>query len=64
MPRQEDPKSQPPAAPESAAQHVADAHHLLKSLREKVGSHPELDEAIRKLEHVLDNLTLNSGGLL
>lgn len=64
MPSQEDPQSRPPSSPESAAQHVADAHGLLKNLREKVGSHPELDEAIRKLEHALDSLTLNSGGLL
>ena len=64
MQNQNDSQSPPPTSPESATQHIAEARNLLKNLREKVGSHPELDEAIRRLEHVLDNLTLTSGGLL
>jgi predicted translin family RNA/ssDNA-binding protein len=35
---------------EPATQHVTDAHHLLKMLRDKIDQHPELDEAIEKLE--------------
>jgi hypothetical protein len=48
----------------NAAEHVADAHQILKSLRGKVGQHPELDEAIMKLELALSALTLQTGGLL
>jgi hypothetical protein len=43
---------------------VAEAHHLLKLLRERVGDHPELEEALTKLEIALSALTVNSGGLL
>jgi hypothetical protein len=48
------------------AQHVAHAHQLLKSLSEKFGleKHPELQEAITKLELALNQLTLNTGGML
>ncbi len=47
-----------------AAEQVADAHQLLKSLQERLGQHPELEEAIRKLELALSALTLQTGGLL
>jgi len=47
-----------------AAEHVADAHKMLKSLREELGHHPELEEAILKLELALSALTLQTGGLL
>jgi hypothetical protein len=47
-----------------ATQHVADAQDLLKTLRNRVGAHPELDEAIEKLEMALSVLTTSSGGLL
>ncbi len=54
-----------PGTPQSkAAEHVADAHHLLTTLREQLDQHPELDEAIRKLELALSALTLQTGGLL
>lgn len=61
-------KAQPasnPAQPEPA-QHVAHAHQLLKGLSEKFGmeKHPELQEAITKLELALNQLTLNTGGML
>jgi hypothetical protein len=48
----------------NAAEHVADAHKILKSLRDQLGQHPELDEAIIKLELALSALTLQTGGLL
>jgi hypothetical protein len=48
----------------NAAEHIADAHKILKSLRGQLGKHPELDEAIRKLELALSALTLQTGGLL
>ena len=48
------------------AQHVAHAHQLLKSLSEKFGleKHPELQEAITKLELALNQLTIDTGGML
>lgn len=47
-----------------AAQHVAEAHQLLKNLRERLDQHPELEEAIRKLETALNILTVKTGGML
>jgi len=51
-----------PAHP--AASHVSDAHKRLKTLREKVGEHPELTEAIRSLEMALSILTVKTSGML
>ncbi len=51
--------SQPPAI-----EHVEGAHDLLQALRARIGEHPELSEAIRKLEMALNALTLNTGGML
>jgi hypothetical protein len=48
----------------NAAEQVAEAHRLLKTLREQLDQHPELDEAITKLELALSALTLQTGGLL
>jgi hypothetical protein len=48
----------------AAAENVADAHQLLKSLQKQLEKHPELDEAIVKLELALSALTLQTGGLL
>ena len=47
-----------------ATEELAGARHLLKSLREKLGTHPELEEAIEKVEMALNHLTLNTGGML
>ena len=50
-----------------AVQHVAGAHHLLTILRDRLGAlekHPELGEAITKLEMALSTLTVNTGGML
>jgi hypothetical protein len=59
-------ESQPKQSPEPVpvVEHVASAHHLLKSLQAKVGEHPELAEAITKLEMALSILTVNTGGML
>jgi Lon protease-like protein len=51
--------SQPPAV-----EHVEGAHDLLKALRSRIGEHPELSEAITRLEMALNALTLNTGGML
>ena len=58
------PVPQPHPPQPDATQRVTHAHELLKGLRERLGSHPELDEAIETLEVALSNLTLNTGGML
>jgi hypothetical protein len=52
--------------PIEAAKQVASARHLLTALRHKLGphSHPELEEAITKLEAALSILTDKTGGML
>jgi hypothetical protein len=54
----------PGTSQSKVAEQVADAHQLLKNLRNQLGQHPELDEAITKLELALSALTLQTGGLL
>jgi hypothetical protein len=58
-------KGDPKNDPAPAVQHVASAHRLLKGLSEKFGweKHPELQEAITKLELALNDLTINTGGM-
>jgi hypothetical protein len=46
-----------------AVEHLTGAQELLKSLQKKVGEHPELAEAIRKLESALNILTVKTGGI-
>jgi hypothetical protein len=62
MPTPNDPKPEQTAVP--AAEHVASAHQILKELQKKVGNHPELGEAITKLEMALSTLAIQTGGLL
>jgi hypothetical protein len=54
-------QGQPPAA---VVQHVVEAHNLLKQLSERLEKHPELEQAIEKLELALNDLTLRTGGML
>jgi hypothetical protein len=63
MPTPTDPK---PAAqdPNQAAEHVASARKILQELQKTVGTHPELGEAITKLEMALNILAVQTGGLL
>ncbi len=54
------------ATQEEAVQHVASAHQQLKTLRDRLGilnKHPELEEALTKLEMALSALSVNTGGL-
>jgi hypothetical protein len=46
-------------------QHISHAYELLKKLNEKFGleKHPELQEAITRLELALNDLTVNTGGM-
>lgn len=47
-----------------AVEHLSGAHELLKSLQGKLGQHPELEEAIVKVEMALSILTVKTAGLL
>jgi len=47
-----------------AAAHIASAHKILKALQEKIGEHPELGAAITKLEMALNDLAVQTGGML
>lgn len=47
-----------------AAEHVAEAHRRLNHLRGEVKGHPDLDEAILRLETALSILTTKTGGML
>jgi len=62
MPTPSDPK--PEQNPAQAAEHVASARQILQELQKKVGEHPELGEAITKLEMALNSLAIQTGGLL
>lgn len=64
MPTPSEPKPKPKQDPLQAAEHVASAHQILKDLQKKVGDHPELGEAITKLEMALNSLAIQTGGLL
>lgn len=57
---------QPEQPHEEIAEHVAGAHDLLQRLREKLAmnKHPELEEAIQRLEMALSILTVKTGGML
>jgi hypothetical protein len=47
-----------------AEAHTASAQQILKALQEKIGEHPEIGEAITKLEMALNVLAIQTGGLL
>ena len=47
-----------------AKQHLEEAHQLLHVLRQRLGQHPELEEAILKIETALNMLTVSTGGML
>jgi hypothetical protein len=55
---------QPKQNSTQAAEHVVSAHRLLKELQQRVGPHPELGEAITKLEMALSTLAIKTGGML
>ena len=57
-------EAHPRQDPAEAAEHVASAHQVLKALQEKIGQHPELGDAITRLEMALNILTLKTGGML
>ena len=62
MPTQKASSPQPEA--QTAAEHVAAANQLLKTLQQKIGKHPEIGEAVNKLEMALAILGVQTGGML
>jgi hypothetical protein len=62
MPKQGE--SKPESGALQAAEHVAGAHDLLKALQDKIGKHPEIGQAIHKLETALAILEVQTGGML
>jgi hypothetical protein len=50
--------------PAHAAAHITGAREVLKALQERIGRHPELEDAITKLEIALSILTVKTGGML
>jgi len=63
MPTQNGPESGPKQNT-PAVEHVSSAHELLQVLRKRIGEHPELAEAIVKLETALSILTVKTAGML
>jgi hypothetical protein len=53
-----------PTPGSGAVEHVAEAHRILSGLREQLDKHPDLDEAIAKLEMALSVLTTKTAGML
>lgn len=53
-----------PGESNPAVGHVEDAHELLTTLQKRIGEHPELAQAILKLETALSILTVKTSGLL
>ena len=64
MPSQTAPEPNQSREPTPVEQHVSHAHELLNALRKRIGEHPELAEAITKLETALSLLTVKTGGML
>jgi hypothetical protein len=56
--------SSQPFESSDAAQHVAEAHRLLRALQLPLDKHPELAKAIDNLELALSILTTKTGGML
>ena len=59
------PKERNPEQTSAEAEaHIAAAHQILKALQEKIGEHPEIGAAITKLEMALNDLAIQTGGVL
>jgi hypothetical protein len=58
-----DPQSNQAHTPD-AAEHVAEAHRILSGMRQQLDRHPDLEQAISKLEMALSILAIKSGGML
>jgi len=54
----------PESNPTKAEAHIKSAQQILKALQLKIGQHPEIGAAITKLEMALNDLAIQTGGLL
>jgi hypothetical protein len=54
----------PESKPAKVEEHIKSAHQILKALQEKIGQHPEIGAAITKLEMALNDLAIQTGGML
>jgi hypothetical protein len=54
----------PESNPANVEAHIKSAQQILKTLQEKIGEHPEIGAAITKLEMALNDLAIQTGGLL
>lgn len=59
-----DREANPNSGPQQAAEHVTEARDLLTALEGKVREHPEIEQAIHKLEMALAILGVQTGGML
>jgi hypothetical protein len=57
-------ESTPDSGTQQVAEHVAEAHVLLTALQDKMREHPEIGQAIHKLEMALAILGVQTGGML
>lgn len=64
MPKEGEGEAKSDSGPRQAAEHVAEAHDLLKALQGRIGAHPEVGQAINKLEMALAILGVQTGGML
>ena len=54
----------PKSNPTNAVQHIKSARQILQALQETMGKHPEIGAAITKLEMALNDLAVQTGGVL
>jgi hypothetical protein len=54
----------PESNPAKVEEHIKSAQQILKTLQAKIGEHPEIGAAITKLEMALNDLAIQTGGLL
>lgn len=47
-----------------AVEHLTEAHTLLQELRKELAQHPQLEDAIQRIEMALSILTTKTGGML
>lgn len=57
-------ESNPQGTSADAEAHIRSAHEILRALQKKIGEHPEIGAAITKLEMALNDLAIQTGGVL
>jgi len=58
------PEPNPAPQTQPVVENLTEAHRLLNGLRQRLDRHPELEQAIEKLEMALSQLTVKTGGML